>query len=247
MAKEELIKYIEESLAKGESRQTVRSRLSRAGWPSHEIDSAFDMIKGEGEPAVPRYTRSESHKNLFNLQEGERIVFETRPLKGLLWYLLISSFIAVFILMIFFGNLMIFSVFAAMMFGASGMVAGVALSGFLFFVLALLIAFVVAKRRYNMRYYWITDKRIIVKKGFIGYSINSIPHERISDVLISRSLLERLFGFGSLHIQTLAGQYTMRGRMGAEGNLMAIPDPEKNQELIFRLVNEKRKREHLTM
>ncbi len=70
-----------------------------------------------------------------------------------------------------------------------------------------------------MRYYWITNQRVIIRRGLIGYSINSIPLERVSNVLISRSFLERLFGFDSLHVQTLAGQYTAHGRLGEEGNL----------------------------
>ncbi len=111
----------------------------------------------------------------------------------------------------------------------------------------LVLVFVFASLRYNKRMYWITNKRIICKRGLIGYRINSIPFERISDVLISRSFIESLFGFGSVHVQSLAGQYSYRGRYGSEGNLMAVADPEGTQKLIFDLIKQKRKEEKLTM
>ncbi|MBS3056345.1 MAG: PH domain-containing protein [Candidatus Aenigmarchaeota archaeon] len=99
---------------------------------------------------------------------------------------------------------------------------------------------------YNKQYYWITNKRVIYKRGFIGYRVMSIPHERISDVIISRTFLESIFGFGSVHIQSLAGQSSGTTTLGSEGVLLAVPEPEKLQELIFKLVKLKRKTEGLT-
>src|SRR5437867_13339892 len=104
-------------------------------------------------------------------------------------------------------------------------IVGVILLGIVF-----TIPYIFAKLKYNKYYYSITNKRIVFKSGFIGYSINSIPLERISDILISKSFLENFFGFGSLHIQSLAGQATYNpygGRWGGEATLLAVPDPEK--------------------
>jgi len=100
--------------------------------------------------------------------------------------------------------------------------------------------------RYKHQHYWITNKRVIYKRGLIGYKISSIPLERISDIILSRTFLERIFGFGSLHVQTLAGQITYGGRMGAEACLLAVPNPEEIQELIFQLLKRKRKAEKIT-
>jgi membrane protein YdbS with pleckstrin-like domain len=259
MASDELVRYVEESLAKGHARASIVSHLERTGWPRHEIDAAFGLVRTSDTP-VPGYAGGAGtghHAKFFNLQEGESILFETKPLKGLMWYMAILGFFPTFIIMWIFGQFFVVggtilsTVFFVMGNGTTPQLSSIFSSLFIaiiiFFMLAIVVDLLVARRRYNMRYYWLTDKRIIVKKGFIGYSINSIPLERISDVMISRSLVERIFGFGSLHIQSLAGQYSIGGRLGAEGNLEAIPDPEKNQELIFRLVKEKRKTEHLTM
>ena len=70
--------------------------------------------------------------------------------------------------------------------------------------------------------------------------------ERISDVMVSRTFLERIFGFGSVLIQSLAGQITYGRRLGAEGSLLAVPDPEGIQKLIFELIKKKRKAEKLS-
>jgi len=117
----------------------------------------------------------------------------------------------------------------------------------MFFDFLLLIGiWALVDMKYKKQHYWITTKRVIYKRGLIGYKISSIPLERISDIILSRTFLERLFGFGSLHVQTLAGQITHGGRSGAEAMLLAVPNPEETQELIFQLVKKKRKAEKIT-
>ena len=80
----------------------------------------------------------------------------------------------------------------------------------------------------------------------MGYTIHSIPLERISDVIVSRTFWERIFGFGSVLIQSLAGQVTYGRKLGAEGSLLAVPNPEGVQKLIFDLIKKKRKTEKLS-
>jgi membrane protein YdbS with pleckstrin-like domain len=257
MVDQGLFNYIKVSLEKGNSKASIISALRKSGWPSSEIDSAFKEISHESMPPVPSHSKQKVlhgtagtgfHAKFFRLQDGEKIHFESKPLRGLLWYMLIQSLIGLFFLFIFVIPFFVMPYLLVLSLGsASGGYLGMAIMGLFILIIIFLIDLVLVKRRYDMRYYWLTNNRIIVKRGLIGYSINSIPLERISDVLISRSFLERIFGFGSLHVQTLAGQYTVRGRGGAEGNLKAIPHPENNQSLIFDLIKKRRKSEHLTM
>ena len=182
--------------------------------------------------------------NLFNLQEGEKIIKEIKPLQSLKSYWFIGNFVGLvffcFFISMFIGTI----IFAG--FGTSA-VGGLGLIFFFAIILDLVLAWIFTSMKYEKQNYWITDKRILYMRGFVGYRISSIPFERISDVIISRTFLESIFGFGSLYIQTLAGQYSYKGRLGAEGSLVAVPEPEKIQELIFKLVSEKRKKEKLTM
>jgi uncharacterized membrane protein YdbT with pleckstrin-like domain len=83
--------------------------------------------------------------------------------------------------------------------------------------------------------YWITNKRVVYKRGFLGYRITSIPFNRISDIIISRTWFENYCGFSSLHIETLAGQVSSGGSgiASAEAALAGVVDPEGLQELIL--------------
>jgi uncharacterized membrane protein YdbT with pleckstrin-like domain len=186
----------------------------------------------------------------FLLQEGENILLGVKPLKGLMYMWIVTSTITFGFFSLFIGGF--FGIALGGIIGAAigGPLLGVfgAVLGFLVPVgVSFCLAVVLAKLMYSKRYYWITDNRVVCKSGLIGYKIYSIPLERVSDVIISRSLMEKIFGFGSIHVQSLAGQVTYGNRFGAEGNLEAVPEPEKVQQLIFELIKKKRTREKITM
>ena len=141
-----------------------------------------------------------------SLLEGEKIIEYIKPLPAFKKYLTVTWSISWSLFLL----IMIFSV--------------------VFIPIALIIIPNLTRKKYEKQHYWITNKRIILKRGLFGYRVSSIPLERISDVILSRSWLENLFGFGSIRIQSLAGQMTQQA-CGAEGNLMAIPEPEKTQQI----------------
>jgi uncharacterized membrane protein YdbT with pleckstrin-like domain len=176
--------------------------------------------------------------------KGEKIEWEGRPLPGLKKLLFFRSILGLFFFLLFFSPFILFGIIAK----ASGSSAAYFIAGFGFLFLLALVVFlyVSAVLVYKKEYYWITNKRLIQKKGFIGYKVNSVPLERVSDVIISHSFLETLFGISSLQIQSLAGQYS-RGRAGSEGNMRAVANPEKLQTLIFDLVRKNRKSEKLAI
>jgi uncharacterized membrane protein YdbT with pleckstrin-like domain len=169
----------------------------------------------------------------FQLQKGEKIIKEIKPLPVLQWYFFLRSFLVIFFVLIWF----IWIFFLVPMFS---------LIGLLIIGACLVLIFLISRNMYHYQYYWITNKRVIYRRGILGYTISSIPLERISDVIVTRTFLERIFGFGSVLVQSLAGQITYQ-RLGAEGSLLAVPDPEGTQRLIFEMIRKKRKEEKLTM
>jgi len=178
-------------------------------------------------------------KKLFELQEVEKVVNDIKPLPILKWYFFLRSAIGLFIFMIFFAWIIFIP----------ALIFSIISWSLIFFILVILvILYLIANNKYNYQHYWITNKRVLYRRGLIGYRISSIPLERISDVIVSRTFWERIFGFGSILIQSLAGQmtYPHGGRLGAEGSLIAIPDPEGTQKLIFELIKKKRKTEKLS-
>lgn len=176
-------------------------------------------------------------KKLFDMQEGEKVIKDIKPLPVLKWYFFIRSVIGLFFFMLFF----IWIIFIPKLF-----FTGISLILSFFVLIIFVIFYLIANNRYNYQHYWITNKRVLYRKGILGYTISSIPLERISDVIVSRTFWERVFGFGSVLIQSLAGQITYGRRLGAEGSFLAVPDPEETQKLIFDLIKKKRKTEKLS-
>lgn len=175
-------------------------------------------------------------KRFFNLQEGERIVENIKPLPALRWYFLLTwSFGWFFVLIWFIWMPFVFVPFP------------IFIAVPLLLIVLVVLTVLLANQRYKHQHYWLTNKRVITKRGLLGYRVSSIPFERVSDVIVSRSFIERLFGFGSVLIQSLAGQVTPGRRWGAEGSMLAVPDPEGTQKKIFDLIKRKRKEEHITM
>lgn len=173
----------------------------------------------------------------FNLAEGEKIVWESKPLPGLMWFLFATHILGWIFLFLFFGVYLLIPLLA--------MGIGAVASGFFSILVGLLlVSYITASLQYGKEYYWITNQRAVHKHGFIGYTINSIPLERISDVIISRSFVESIFSIASIHIQSLAGQASY-GRFGAEGKYRAVPNPEELQQVLFKLIKENRQTEHL--
>ena len=182
----------------------------------------------------------------FNLQAGEKIIEDFKPVPSYKFSLIIGNLIGGLIFFAFFG------IWAGVFVGAvmEKEIGGfLTVMGILIVIFAVIIPAIVANLQYKKRHYWITNRRIVIKRGFIGYTINSIPYERVSDVLISRSFWESLFGFGSVNVQSLAGQMTYRagGKRGAEGAIQGVEEPERLQKLIFDLISKNRKAQRLAI
>lgn len=159
----------------------------------------------------------------FILQKDEKIIKEFKPQQQFVYMALLKFFLLFILLVLFFlpsfiypKNSTIVTIFA------------------LILIFVLLLGIILPILKYSQEYYWITNKRIAIKKGIFGYTITSIPYTKISDLIISRNFLEQIFGVGSIYIQTLAGQLTGKNTKGAEGYITAIRNPEEIQELIFK-------------
>lgn len=66
--------------------------------------------------------------------------------------------------------------------------------------------------------FWLTNRRIILSSGFIGFKVRSIPLERVSDVSLSRSLPEMLSGVSSLVVRDMTGEAASGASMVAIDN-----------------------------
>jgi uncharacterized membrane protein YdbT with pleckstrin-like domain len=89
------------------------------------------------------------------------------------------------------------------------------------------LVYLVTKVSQDKYRYWLTNRRIILSSGFIGYKIRSIPLERVSDVGLSRTLPEMLAGVGSVVVRDMTGE-TMEGK-----SLLAVDNaPELQRQIL---------------
>jgi uncharacterized membrane protein YdbT with pleckstrin-like domain len=82
--------------------------------------------------------------------------------------------------------------------------------------------------------YVITNRRVLMRNGVMARSGRDVPLTRVNDVSFSRSVVERLFGSGTLIIES-AGD---RGQVV----LTDVPQVEAVQREIYRLVEDEAQR-----
>lgn len=77
--------------------------------------------------------------------------------------------------------------------------------------------------------YEILDDEVIVHAGIITKSVKHVPFRAVTNLKITRGPIERIFGLGTLHIETagLSGQNT-----GAEGTLTGLGDVEAVYDVV---------------
>ncbi len=92
--------------------------------------------------------------------------------------------------------------------------------------------------RWRSTNYVITTHRVMVRRGVLTKSGKDITLSKITDVSFRQSLLDRLIGAGSLHIES-AGD-------SPDEDLASVPDSDEVQQLINRLIDEDdlRRRRH---
>jgi membrane protein YdbS with pleckstrin-like domain len=76
--------------------------------------------------------------------------------------------------------------------------------------------------------YEIQDDEVVVRGGIWTRSVKHVPYRTVTNLTVNRGLLDRVFGLGTLDIQT-AG---MSGSGGAEQSLVGLEDPQEVYALV---------------
>ena len=107
-----------------------------------------------------------------------------------------------------------------------------------FLVLVGIPAVIVPYLRWRTTHYVITSHRVMVRRGILTKIGKDITLSKITDVSFQQTLLDRIIGAGSLHIES-AGD-------SPDENLSYIPRSNEVQQLINRLIDEDdlRRRNH---
>lgn len=78
--------------------------------------------------------------------------------------------------------------------------------------------------------YFVTSQRVVVTNGLIGYNTRSVPLERISDVQIGCTWIDRLFDIRSVVVRDMTGE----AQGGAK--MLGVQNAPELQEIILRQV-----------
>jgi uncharacterized membrane protein YdbT with pleckstrin-like domain len=190
----------------------------------------------------------------FELQNGEKIIRELKPqFFGFMVSSAIGSYLGLLFLLLFavaLGIVLLSGVLAGFLSAiflrqvSEGLVLSLAVVPITLLVIISIKPFI----SYGKSWYWITSIRVIGKRGFLGYKIDSIPLENVSDVVLSRSLLDRFLGLSSLVIVPMGNSSNIDGGTPDENfqNANFFPAlPQKVarelQRVLFNLRDELRK------
>lgn len=136
------------------------------------------------------------------LEEGESILWRAKPLRksfllsaffryfffAIIWLIFDTSFV---IMMVMFGDGMPWFVY---------LILGIALLFHLMPVWMWVSGVISASRRQKIEEYAFTNKRILVKKGFIGANIITMPYSSITSVNLRVGLVERMCKVGDIYL-----------------------------------------------
>lgn len=82
-------------------------------------------------------------------------------------------------------------------------------------------------------HYVLTDERILLQDGVVGRERRDLPLNRVNDHLMNQTLLDRLFGCGTLSIDSIGDQVAV---------LATVPNVQRVQTMLYELVEADRLR-----
>ena len=158
------------------------------------------------DPGSPNAATYSLEKLPFRLQHGEKIIRELKPqFFGFMMTKAFGSYIMIVGLVI---------VLIAGLFVIRASLAGFLVELLLLPLFVALLVLIISLKplvQYGKSWYWITNHRVIGKKGFLGYSINSVPLENVADVVLTRTLLDRILGLSSLIVVSMGNAAVQGG------------------------------------
>jgi uncharacterized membrane protein YdbT with pleckstrin-like domain len=82
-------------------------------------------------------------------------------------------------------------------------------------------------------HYVVTDERILLQDGVIARERRDVPLNRVNDHALTQSLLDRLFGSGTLTVDSIGDQAAV---------LAAVPHAPELQTMLYELIERERLR-----
>ena len=137
-----------------------------------------------------------------------------------------------------FPSLVLLIFIIAVSFAVTGNIFGVSSSELPFWVFGILLLINIVyitwlHLEYKYFIYYFTTSSVIIKKGVINTERHVIPFERIQDIQVSRSLLERFLNLASIKIETAA--------YGSHVTKQLIPSVSNYRSIVTHIMEKRRK------
>lgn len=162
------------------------------------------------------------NQTTFRLQNGETLLGEGRANKRHV------HATAVVQTLVLFALAMVVAVPMALVDGHPGALLSATLGASLFYM----PAWAICHRTWSWHRWWLTDRRLVVRHGLVGHRTQSLALDRVVDVTIKVSWLDRLFGLSHIHVSSMAGPHGAASQSSAI-TLYAVDDVE---EVVHRML-----------
>ncbi|GAA0507926.1 hypothetical protein Ade02nite_49700 [Paractinoplanes deccanensis] len=87
--------------------------------------------------------------------------------------------------------------------------------------------------QWRCTHYVLTDERILLQDGVIARERRDLPLNRVNDHVVTQSVLDRLFGSGTLKVDSIGEQAAL---------LASVPRAQSVQTLLYELIEQDRQR-----
>lgn len=192
------------------------------------------------------------------LLEGERLILDVSPTPNFKKYVAVRAIVAELVILAMFNVIVAMTLYVVTggdpitTVGIGPLLLTYTFSYFVLVAISIALTLILTDLMYKKYHYWVTDKRVVWRHGVIGYSITSVPLERISDVAVSRTFWERACGVGGVVVKEMGavskyGYPYWYGVGWGFPTMIAVPDPEEMQKQILELVGKKGKESKLTV
>lgn len=186
---------------------------------------------------MPKPKQSKSNHNFKNevdRMSSERVLYESQP------NMMLYSDNFIFKIIILFILVFMFSPILALVYRIQGTLQSnyqlqfinmTYIAEIILFlcILIIIIKLVLDYLDWKNTMYTLTDKRIIIKRGLFSKEKISMPYNKVQDIDVSQSVLERILGAGDIVIYG--------GRDNVETILDEVPNPREVEEIILNQVN----------
>lgn len=141
-------------------------------------------------------------------------------------YLLKLQLSVILMIVLFVGFMMIFAIPISIDEPGAGLIYALVWLGL--GGLGVIITLVLAGPYYRSLQYEILEDEVIVRAGIITKSVKHVPYRTVTNLTVKRGILDRIFGLGTLNIQT-AG---MSGTNTAEESLVGLINVQEIYEIV---------------